>query len=57
VRQNFKRDKKRIEEAKKKKREEKRNAHLNEKPLNTFPGVLPEPPSSVIADSSIDRNF
>jgi len=37
VRQNFKLDKRRIEEAIKKKREEKRLARLNEKPADAPP--------------------
>ena len=45
MRENFKRDKKRIEEAKKKKQEEKRNRRLNEKSPDApvSPETLPSP--------------
>ena len=42
MRQNFKRDKKRIEETKKKRQEEKRNRRLNEKSLNVSSETLPQ---------------
>ena len=42
MRENFKLNKKRLEEAKKKKKEEKRNRRLNEKALNASSQPSPE---------------
>ena len=47
VRQNFRGNKRRIEETKKKKREEKRNKRLNERSVSAAPDAMPEPPPAL----------
>ena len=47
MRQNFKQNKRRIEEAKKKKQEAKRNKRLEQRPAGEPPDVMPGPPPEV----------